>query len=60
MKDPRNASFVLDLEIHHDRPLGVLGLPQQSYIEKIWKRFNMFTYSQVSAPIQKDEIFSKA
>ena len=60
MKDLGNASFVLGIEIHRDRSLGVLGLSQRSYIEKILKRFNMSTCSQVSAPIQKGEIFSKA
>ena len=57
MKDLGNASFVLGIEIHCDKSLGVLILSQRSYIEKILKRFNMSTCSQVSIPIQKDEIF---
>ena len=59
MKDLGNASSVLGIEIHHDISLGVLELSQWSYIEKILKRFNMSTCSQVSPPIQKGEIFLK-
>ena len=60
MKDLGNVSFILCIKINYDRSLGVLGLSQQSYIEKILKGFNMSTYSQVSTPIQKGEIFLKA
>ena len=60
MKDLGDASFVLGIQIHRDRSSGVLGLSQKSYIEKLLKRFNMSSCSQVSTPIQKGETFSKA
>ena len=51
MKDLTNASFVLSTEIHYNRSQGELGLSQQSYIEKILKRFNLSTCFHVSLPI---------
>ena len=60
MNDLSDVSFVLGIQIHCDRSLGMFGLSQKSYIEKLFKRFNMPTCSQVSMPIQKEEIFSKA
>ena len=60
MKDLGDASFVLGIQIHRDRSLGMLGLSQKSYIEKLLKRFNMSACSHVSTPIQKGETFSKA
>ena len=45
MKDLSNTSFVLDIQIHHDKSQGILGLSQKSYIEKVLKKFNMTSCS---------------
>ena len=41
MKDLGEASYVLGIEIHRDRSIGVLSRSQKSYIEKVLNRFNM-------------------
>ena len=41
MKDLREASYVLGIQILCDRPSGILRLSQQTYIERIMKRFNL-------------------
>ena len=41
MKDLGHASFVLEIQIHRDRSLSILGLSQMSYIDKVLKRFVM-------------------
>jgi hypothetical protein len=38
MKDLDEASFVLGIEIHRYRRKGVLGLSQNAYIEKVFKK----------------------
>ena len=37
MKDLREASYVLGIQILRDRPSGILRLSQQTYIERIMK-----------------------
>ena len=41
MKDMGEASYFINLEIHSDRSLGILGLSQKAYINKVLKRFRM-------------------
>ena len=41
LKDLGEASYVLGIQILHDRPSGIMRLSQQTYIERILKRFNM-------------------
>ena len=41
MKDLGEASYVLSIQILHDRLSGILRLSHQTYIERILKRFNM-------------------
>ena len=41
LKDLSKASYELGIEIHQDRPCGLLGLSQKRYIEKVLKRFKM-------------------
>ena len=48
MKDLGDASFVLGIQIHHDRSRGILDLSQKSYIEKILKRFGCMIANQVT------------
>ena len=59
MKDLGEASYVLGIKILHDRPSDILRLSQQTYIERILKRFNMQLCSSGKAPIVKDDRFSK-
>ena len=41
MKDFGEASYVLGIQVLRDKPSGIMGLSQQTYIERILKRFNM-------------------
>ena len=59
MKDLGEASYVLGIQILHDRPSDILRLSQQTYIERILKRFNMQLCSSGKAQIVKDDRFSK-
>ena len=59
MKDLGEASYVLGIQILHDRLSGILRLSQQTYIERILKRFNIQSCSFCKAPIVKGDRFSK-
>ena len=59
MKDLREASYVLGIQILHDKLSDILILSQQTYIERILKRFNMQSCSSNKAPIVKGDRFSK-
>ena len=59
MKDLGEASYVLGIQILLDRPSGIMRLSQQTYIERIIKRFNMQSCSSGKAPIVKGDRFSK-
>jgi hypothetical protein len=59
MKDLREASFVLGIEILRDRRNEVLGLSQKAYIEKILKKYSMHASKPISAPIVKGNSFGK-
>jgi Reverse transcriptase (RNA-dependent DNA polymerase) len=58
MKDLGEASYVLDLKIHIDRNKGILRLSQQTYIDKILKRYGMKNYKPGNTPIAKGDKFS--
>ncbi|XP_042006053.1 secreted RxLR effector protein 161-like [Salvia splendens] len=58
MKDLGDASFVLGIQIHRDRSLGVLGLSQKSYIDKVLARFGMKDYRPGDTPVAKGDKFS--
>ena len=58
-KDLGEASYVLGIQILHDRPNGILRLSQHKYIERILKRFNMQSCSSGKTPIVKGDRFSK-
>ncbi|CAN6577852.1 unnamed protein product [Malus baccata var. baccata] len=60
MKDLGEASYVLGIEIKRDRKRGLLGLSQKGYIEKVLKRFNMFSCGTTEMPISKGDKLSKA
>jgi len=41
MKDLGDASFVIDIQIQCDMTLGILGLSQKVYINKVLDRYGM-------------------
>ena len=55
MKDLGEASYVLGIQ----KPSSIMRLSQQTYIERILKRFNMQLCSSGKAPIVKGDRFSK-
>ena len=57
VKDLREASYLLGIQILCDRPSDILRLSQQTYIESILKRFNMQSCSSDEAPIVKGDRF---
>ena len=59
MKDLREASYVLGIQILCNRPSGILRLSQHTYIERILKRFNNQSCSFGKTPIVKGNRFSK-
>ena len=60
MKDLGGASYVLGIQIIHGRANGILRLSQRTYIDRILKRFNMYSCSRGKALIAKVDKFSKA
>ena len=59
MKNFGEASYVLGIQILHDRLSGILRLSQQMYIKRILKMFTMQLCSSDKAPIVKGDRFSK-
>ena len=57
--DLGEASYVLGIEIHRDRNNGVLGLPQEAYLENVLKKYNMHASKSTPAPIVKGDCFGK-
>uniref|UniRef100_A0A2N9I4A8 Retrovirus-related Pol polyprotein from transposon TNT 1-94 n=1 Tax=Fagus sylvatica TaxID=28930 RepID=A0A2N9I4A8_FAGSY len=58
MKDMGEASYVIGIKIHRDRFQGILGLSQETYINKVLERFRMNDYSPSVAPIVKGDRFN--
>ena len=58
MKDLGNSSFVLGIQILRDRPRGILGLSQKTYIDKILSRFPMKDSKSGDTPVAKGDKFS--
>ena len=58
MKDMGEASYVIGIKIHRERSRGILGLSQETYINKVLERFNMKNCSPSVAPILKGERFN--
>ena len=52
------GEYVIGIKIHRDRPRGVLGLSQETYINKVLERFRMQDCSPSVAPIVKGDRFS--
>ena len=58
MKNMGEASYVIGIKIHRDRPRSVLGLSQETYINKVLERFRMKDCSPSVAPIVKGDRLS--
>jgi hypothetical protein len=58
MKDMGEASYVIGIKIHRDRFQGILGLSQETYINKVLERFRMNDCSPSVAPIVKGDRFN--
>ena len=57
MKDMGDASYVIGIKIDRDRDRYVLGLSQNTYIQKVLERFGMKDCSPSVAPIVKGDKF---
>ena len=58
MKDMGEASYVISIKIHRDGFQGILGLSQETYINKVLERFQMNDCSPSVAPIVKGDRFN--
>ena len=58
MKDMSEASYVINIKIHRERSCGILGLSQETYINKVIERFRMKDCSPSPTPIIKGNRFS--
>jgi hypothetical protein len=58
MKDMGEASYVIGIKIHRDRFQDILGLSQETYINKVLERFRMNDCSPSVAPIVKGDRFN--
>ena len=58
MDDMGDASCVIVIKIHRDRYRGVLGLSQETYINKVLERFRMKDCSPSIASIVKGDRFN--
>ncbi|RVW61862.1 Retrovirus-related Pol polyprotein from transposon TNT 1-94 [Vitis vinifera] len=52
------ASYVIGIKIHRDRFQGILGLSQETYINKVLERFRMKNCSPSVFPIVKGDRFN--
>ncbi|RVW35870.1 Retrovirus-related Pol polyprotein from transposon TNT 1-94 [Vitis vinifera] len=58
MKDMSQASYVIGIKIHRDKFQGILGLSQETYINKVLERFWMKDCSPSVSPIVKVDRFN--
>ncbi|RVW67331.1 Retrovirus-related Pol polyprotein from transposon TNT 1-94 [Vitis vinifera] len=58
MKDMGDATYVIGIKIQRDRFRGLLGLSQETYINKVLERFRMKDCSPSIAPIVKGDRFN--
>ena len=58
MKDMGDFSYVIDIKIFRDRHNGILGLSQETYINRVLERFRMKDCSLSVAPIVKGDGFN--
>ena len=55
MKDMGDVTYVIGMKIHRDKFRGLLGLSQETYINKVLERFQMKDCSPSIAPIVKGD-----
>ena len=55
MKDMCELSYVISIKICKDRSCNILGLSQETYINKVLERFQMKDCSPSVAPIVKGD-----
>ena len=55
MKDMGETSYVIGIKIHRERARRILGLSQETYLNKVLERFNMKNCSSSVAPILKGD-----
>ena len=58
MKDMGEVSYVIGIKIHRDRFQGILGLSQETYINKVLEIFWMKNCSLSVSPIVKGDRFN--
>ena len=58
MKDMGETSYVIGIKIERDRSQRILGLSQETYINKVLERFCMKDCSPNTASIVKGDRFS--
>ena len=58
VKDKAETSYVISIKIHRDVHRGILGLSQETYINKVWERFWMKDCSASVALIVKGDMFN--
>ena len=58
MKDMGEASYVIGIKIHRERSRGILGLSQETYINRVLEIFWMKDCSLSPTPIVKGDKFS--
>ena len=58
MKDMGEASYVIGIKIHRERSRDIFGLSQETYINKVFERFQMKNCSPSPTPIVKGDRFS--
>jgi Reverse transcriptase (RNA-dependent DNA polymerase) len=51
MKDLGEATYVLGIKIYRDRSQKLIGLSQGTYIDKVFKRFNMQDFKKENLPM---------
>ena len=51
MKDLGEAAYILGIKIYRDRSKRLIGLSQDTYIDKVLKRFNMEEANKAYLPI---------
>ena len=57
MKDMGKTSYVIGIRIPRERSRCILGLSQETYINKVTEIFNMKNCSLSVAPMLKGDIF---
>ena len=58
MKDMGEADYILGVEILRDHSKKLLGLSQQTYIQKVLEHFQMHNCKPIDTPVAKNESLS--